>query len=101
MKDNFLFFWRNYSANLYKPQFPCVEFHEALPEEYRAYPEIVAVFEAEYNCIIIFRNDCWAVRIHEYGHWFIWRIFQFFDAIWELLWWGLSIRALFIRKAKP
>jgi len=95
--ENFRFFWTRYIRNFYYPFFPLLEICDSLPEEYSHLKEPVALFEGDKNRIVIIKKyDCIAVRGHEYGHWFIWRIGVFLDGIWELLWWGLSLRSLFI-----
>ena len=62
-------------------------------------PESVGYFDWRTGAIWIKDGtDCWFVRFHEYGHWFFWRLHHVADALWELPWWGLSIRSLFIKK---
>lgn len=101
IKDNFLFFWKQYKRNFYYPFFPRLEICNELPEKYKCLKNPVAVFEDDINRIVIIdKYDCFAVRFHEYGHWFIWRVGVFLDGIWELFWWGLSIRSLFIKEIR-
>ena len=63
--------------------------------------EAVALYRKVGNVIVI-RNQYnnLFVRLHEYGHWINHLIFCTLELIWEFVWWGLSIRNLFIKRVK-
>jgi hypothetical protein len=62
-------------------------------------PESVGYFDWRTGAIWIRDGETsWAVRWHEYGHWAFWRLHHLLDALWELPWWGLGMRRLFIKK---
>jgi hypothetical protein len=62
-------------------------------------PEAIGIYYSEYNKIVIIEgNNNFAVRFHEYGHWINAVIFCLLEVFWEFLWWGLSIRNLFVKK---
>lgn len=104
IKDNFKFFYDHYLPSLYKLWLPVVVVVDEPTEEFQGCNELVGVFAQRKNgspvIIIIRKHNCFSVRCHEYGHWFFWRVYLFVDALWELPWWGLSIRELFIKRHK-
>ena len=103
--SNWEFFWEHYSPSIYKLWFPVIKLIDNPTPDFEGCLEPIAVFiqnkETHLPEIIILRgHNCFGVRLHEYGHWFLWRSYIAVDALWEFFWWGLSLRNLFIKKGK-
>lgn len=67
----------------------------------KRYKEAIGYYECEDNSIFVLKKfDCLAIRLHEYGHWVIVVVYFLLEVFWEFLWWGCSIRELFIKKVR-
>jgi hypothetical protein len=60
--------------------------------------EAVACYRAAQHTVIIReKQNIFPIRLHEYGHWINKLIYCMLEMIWEFIWWGLSVRNLFIK----
>jgi len=60
------------------------------------HPKAWAYYNYSANRIVIWKEqDCWALRVHEYGHWLIAVLYDALNDLWEVPWWRLKIRELF------
>lgn len=88
--------WQFFKSNikyLYKLYVPIVVIVEERDFHLERCPEAWGYYDRHSNQIVIDKKyDCYLIRLHEYGHWLNARIYLFIDAIWELIWWGLSVR---------
>lgn len=95
-------FWKKYSLKwLYIPWLPtvCIVENQEDDVQLKAYKESVAYYNPDENKIILLKDaDCFALRFHEYGHWFNKRLYHFLDAVWEFPWWALGVRSLFVKR---
>lgn len=58
----------------------------------------VAFYLKGINEILILKgNNNIGIRMHEYGHWFNACVYSLLDIFWEFIWWGLSIRNIFVK----
>lgn len=68
-------------------------------EELKNNPHAVALYRVEDNSINILlehRNNR-IIFLHECGHWINVVIYAVLEISWEFIWWGCSIRNLFIK----
>ncbi|MEN6421717.1 MAG: hypothetical protein ABFD76_07180 [Smithella sp.] len=62
-------------------------------------PEAVGYYDAEKHRIVLIKKyNNIAVRLHEYGHWLNALIYIIMEVAWEFIWWGCSVRSIFIKK---
>ncbi len=99
LKSSFAHFKEHNLKWLYIPWLPEIDLLDERDYYLKRYPEAWGYYDSNSNKIFIIKeHDCLALRCHEYGHWVNARLFMFFDALWELPWWGLGLRWLFERK---
>lgn len=80
-----------------KPRLPFIWVRNKEKIHPHAPDDAVAVYEHGFNRITI-KSGCdnWGIRFHEYGHWFFATAYDFLDEAWEVLWWHLRVRQLFV-----
>lgn len=69
-------------------------------DELKNNPHTVALYESKDNTInILFEHrKNRAIYLHECGHWINVVIYAVLEISWEFIWWGCSVRSLFIKK---
>uniref|UniRef100_A0A6M3LPX3 Uncharacterized protein n=1 Tax=viral metagenome TaxID=1070528 RepID=A0A6M3LPX3_9ZZZZ len=94
--NDFEFFCKHNLKWLYILWLPTVEVIKRNEHsDFARYPEAWAHYDPDENKIRIVKGcDCRLLRVHEYGHWLVYRVYLWFDALWEFPWWGLGIRSL-------
>lgn len=104
MSSDFALFWKWAFDNLWRLYLPSIENWNDHP---KVWPEARAegaagLFDPNTNTIYLrpeyLRN--WGLIAHEYGHWLFYRIHLWLDAAWEIPWWALSGRRLFLGKLR-
>lgn len=100
---NWEFFKRDFKRRKARIKFPTILLVNNREDDYdfKNNPTAVGYYNANRNNITLLReHDCLPLRLHEYGHWFNYAVFQYIEIIWEFIWWGLSIRNLFVKGAE-
>jgi hypothetical protein len=69
-------------------------------EDLRNNPHTVALYEPKDNTInILFEHrKNKAIFLHECGHWINLVIYASLEILWEFIWWGCSLRNIFVKR---
>lgn len=84
---------------IFNPKRPEVVYVVRLPAKLDPPDNAVAAFYGIENRIYILsehRHNV-ALKIHEYGHWFLVALYYFPDEWWEVLWWWTGLGKLFVK----
>lgn len=91
--------------DLWRPLLPVIEVveNDHWLGEGGKFPEALGYFDgmAKPTRIVVLPAASWWTIAHEYGHWAVWRLGEWLDALWEVPWWALRLRRLVGRKRAP